>query len=161
MAGGALGANGAIFGPIPLVGCNGVLVQLSGTYNLTVIFEATVLDPTTGPWVSVNGTRTNNGQIDTNPAVTLSWIRELPALGEGARPMLRRGFGRLAAMIVELSTSPGFQRAGLAPLSPTVAVILVGGLRELTAQTVEDGSAVTGIIGPAVAASIALLSSSA
>ena len=99
--------------------------------------------------------------IDTNPAVTLSWIRELPALGEGARPMLRRGFGRLAAMIVELSTSPGFQRAGLAPLSPTVAVILVGGLRELTAQTVEDGSAVTGIIGPAVAASIALLSSSA
>ena len=69
MIGGALGANGATFGPIPLVGCNGVLVQLSGTYNLTVIFEATVLDPTTGPWVSVNGTRTNNGQIDTNPAV--------------------------------------------------------------------------------------------
>src|ERR1035441_5285328 len=69
LVGGAMGANGAIFGPIPLVGCNGVLVQLSGTYNLTVIFEATVLDPTTGPWVSVNGTRTNNGQIDTNPAV--------------------------------------------------------------------------------------------
>ena len=96
--------------------------------------------------------------IDANPAVTLSWIRELPALGEAARPMLRRGFGRLAAMIVELSTGPGFRRAGLAPLSPTVAVILVGGLRELTAQTVEDGSEVTGIVEPAVAASIALLS---
>ena len=64
-----LGANGAIFGPIPLVGCNGVLLQVSGTYNLTVIFEATVADPMTGPWVSVNGTRTTNGQIDTNPAV--------------------------------------------------------------------------------------------
>lgn len=99
--------------------------------------------------------------IDANPAVTLSWIRELPALGEAARPMLRRGFGRLAAMIVELSTGPGFRRAGLAPLSPTVAVILVGGLRELTAQTVEDGSSVTGIVEPAVAASIALLSSGA
>lgn len=64
-----MGANGGIFGPIPLVGCNGVLVQISGTYNLTIIFEATVLDPTVGPWVTVNGTRTTNGQIDTNPAV--------------------------------------------------------------------------------------------
>lgn len=95
--------------------------------------------------------------IDANPAVTLSWIRELPALGEAARPMLRRGFSRLATMIVELSTGPGFRRAGLAPLSPPVAVILVGGLRELTAQTVEDGSPATGIVEPAVAASIALL----
>ena len=70
LAGGAVGANGAIFGPIPLAGCNGVLVQISGTYNLTIIFEATVLDPTVGPWVTVNGTRTTNGQIDTNPAVS-------------------------------------------------------------------------------------------
>lgn len=68
--GGALGANGAIFGPIPLAGSNGVLVQISGTFNLTIIFEATVLDPTLGPWVSVSGTRTSNGQIDTNPAVS-------------------------------------------------------------------------------------------
>ena len=64
-------------------------------------------------------------------------------------------------MIVELITGPVFRRAGLAPLSPTVAVILVGGLRELTAQTVEDGSPATGIVEPAVAASIALLSSGA
>ncbi len=97
------------------------------------------------------------GTIEANPAVTLSWIRELPALGEAARPMLRKGFSRLAAMIVALSTGPGFRRAGLAPLSPTAAVILVGGLRELTAQTVEDGSPVGGMLEPAVAASIALL----
>lgn len=96
-------------------------------------------------------------RIDETPAITLSWIRELPALGEAARPMLRRGFNRLAAMITELSAGPGFQRAGVGPLSPTAAVILVGGLRELTAQTVEDGAAVTGMIEPAVAASIALL----
>lgn len=95
--------------------------------------------------------------IESQPAVTLSWIRELPALGEGARPMLRRGFGRLAAMIVELSTGPGFEQAGIAPLSPTAAVILVGGLRELTAQTVEDGGPVAGMLEPAVSASIALL----
>lgn len=95
--------------------------------------------------------------IDANPAITLSWIRELPALGEGARPMLRRGFSGLTEMIVALTGSPGFRRAGIAPLSPTAAVILVGGLRELTAQTVEDGGDVTTMIEPAVAVATALL----
>ena len=95
--------------------------------------------------------------IDATPAITLSWIRELPALGEAARPLMRQGSGRLAAAIVDLTTGPGFREAGIAPLSPTAAVILVGGLRELTAQTVEDGDPVTGMIEPAVAAAIALL----
>jgi len=97
------------------------------------------------------------GTIEAAPAITLSWIRELPALGAAARPLMRRSSGRLAEAIVELSEGPGFVRAGLAPLSPTAAVILVGGLRELTAQTVEDGDPVTGMIGPAVAVATALL----
>ena len=95
--------------------------------------------------------------IDATPAITLSWIRELPALGEQARPMLRLGFSRLAAMISALTTNPRFAEAGVLPLSPAAAVILVGGLRELTAQTVEDGLSVTGMIEPAVAVSTALL----
>jgi AcrR family transcriptional regulator len=95
--------------------------------------------------------------IEERPAITLSWIRELPALGEYARPTLRRGFGRLATMIVDLSGNEGFRAAGLAPISHAVAVILVGGLRELTAQTVEDGGPVTDIIEPALAVSLALL----
>lgn len=99
--------------------------------------------------------------IDAAPAITLSWIRELPALGEAARPMLRLGFNRLAAMITELSAGPGFQRAGVRPLSHTAAVILVGGLRELTAQTVEDGAPATDMIAPATAAAIALLEAGA
>ena len=95
--------------------------------------------------------------IEATPAITLSWIRELPALGEGARPMLRQGFERLSAMIVALSDGPGFRAAGVPPLSHEAAVILVGGLRELTAQTVEDGRPVAGMIEPAVAVATALL----
>jgi hypothetical protein len=38
-----------------------------------------------------------------------------------------------------------------------LAVILLGGLRELTALAVEDGTDVREIVGPAVEASIALL----
>lgn len=76
LLGGGVGANGAIFGPVPLAGCNGVLAQVSTTGNLVVIFEATVADPILGPWVTVSGTRTANGQIDSNPQVnvaTLAW----------------------------------------------------------------------------------------
>ena len=95
--------------------------------------------------------------IEARTAITLSWIRELPALGEGARPTLRRGFGHLVAMIVDLSTNRGFRDAGIAPISRAAAIILVGGLRELTAQTVEDGGPITDIIEPAVAVSTAIL----
>ena len=95
--------------------------------------------------------------IEARTAITLSWIRELPALGESARPTLRRGFGRLVAMIVDLSGNNSFREVGIPPISRAAAVILVGGLRELTAQTMEDGDPVTDIIEPAVAVATAIL----
>lgn len=96
--------------------------------------------------------------IDEHPAITLTWIRELPALGAQARPMLRLGLSRLTAMIVALTANPRFAEAGVEPLSESAAVILVGGLRELTAQTLEDGAPATAMIEPAFAAATALLS---
>ena len=97
------------------------------------------------------------GTIEDRSAITLSWIRELPGLGEAARPTLRRGFSRLAELIVALTDTPGFRKAGIKPMTPAAAVILVGGLRELTAQTVEDGGAPADMIEPAVAAATALV----
>jgi AcrR family transcriptional regulator len=97
------------------------------------------------------------GHIESRPAVTLSLIRELPSLGASARPVQRRGMHLLTDLLVELSGSAGFRRAGLPPLSPPLAVILLAGLRELTALAVEDGRDVREIIEPAVDASIALL----
>ncbi|OBJ67475.1 TetR/AcrR family transcriptional regulator [Mycobacterium sp. 1274756.6] len=92
-------------------------------------------------------------------AVTLSWIRELPSLGAAARPVQRRGLQLLTELLVELSGNASFRRAGLPPLTPPLAVILLGGIRELTALTVEDGRDASEIIGPAVAAATALLGS--
>ena len=57
-------------------------------------------------------------------------------------------------MLVDLSDSPGFRRANLAPITPPLALIIVGGLRELTALYVEDGQDVHGITETAVTASI-------
>lgn len=95
--------------------------------------------------------------IASRPALTLSWIRELPALGEVARPAQRQGLQLLTTLLIELSGGPGFVRAGLAPLTPPLAVILLGGLRELTALAVEDGRDIREITEPAIDASIALL----
>jgi AcrR family transcriptional regulator len=95
--------------------------------------------------------------IESRPAITLSWIRELPSLGAAARPVQRRGLQLLSGVLIDLSASPGFQRAELPPLTAPLAVILLGGLRELTALAVEDGKPVREIVEPAVDASVALL----
>jgi AcrR family transcriptional regulator len=95
--------------------------------------------------------------IGSRPAITLSWIREAPALGAVARPLNRHAMEALTDMLVALTDSPGFRRAQLPPVSRPLALILLGGLRELTALFVEDGRDVHGIVEPAIAAAKAIL----
>jgi AcrR family transcriptional regulator len=95
--------------------------------------------------------------IEARPAITLSWIRELPSLGAVGRPVQRRGLQLLSNLLIDLSANPGFRRAELPPLTAPLAVILLGGLRELTALAVEDRQPIRDIVEPAVDASIALL----
>ncbi|MBV9513636.1 MAG: TetR/AcrR family transcriptional regulator [Mycobacteriaceae bacterium] len=99
--------------------------------------------------------------IETRPAVTLSWIRELPALGAAVRSIQRQNIAELTQMLTVLTSNPGFRRAQLPPAPPQLSVILLGGLRELTALTVEDDKNVREIVDAAVTASIALVTASA
>jgi hypothetical protein len=87
----------------------------------------------------------------------LSWIRELPALGAVVRSVQRQGIEQFIDMMVGISSSPGFGRDNVPPASRQMALILVGGLRELAALTVEDDRDVREIVDTAVAASIALV----
>jgi AcrR family transcriptional regulator len=95
--------------------------------------------------------------IGSRPAITLSWIREAPALGIVARPLNRLAMEALTDMLVDLTDSPGFRRADLPPISRPLALILLGGLRELTALFVEDDRDVQGIVAPAIEAATAIL----
>jgi AcrR family transcriptional regulator len=95
--------------------------------------------------------------IEARPAITLAWIREAPALGVVARPLHRLAMEQLTDMLVDLTDSPGFRRAKLPPISRPLALILLGGLRELTALFVEDDRDVRGIVEPAYAAATAIL----
>lgn len=92
-----------------------------------------------------------------DPAVTLSWIRELPALGLAGRQVQRHAMDMLAGLLVELANSEQFRRGGAVPMTRPLALILLGGIRELTAAIVEDGGDISDLTEVAVEAGTALL----
>ena len=120
------------------------------------IMEAVDLEATPDEQVH-SAVRAYVEHIESRPAITLSWIREAPALGDLSRPLNRLAMQHLTDMLVGISVSPGFRHAGLGPISRELALILLGGLRELTALLVEDAQNVDGIIEPAVIAARAIL----
>ncbi|MGV0849322.1 TetR/AcrR family transcriptional regulator [Mycolicibacterium phlei] len=96
--------------------------------------------------------------ITARPEITLTWIREAPALGDAAHPLHRAAMERLTDMLVGLSENPGFRRAELGPVSRPLALIILGGLRELTALLMEDDRDLHELVEPAITAATAILS---
>jgi AcrR family transcriptional regulator len=92
-----------------------------------------------------------------DPALTLSWIRDLPALGADARHLQREWLEAFIVLIEDLAAGQGPRAAGLAPPSRQLMIMLLGGLRELIATTGEDGGDIGGITEVAVQATRALL----
>ena len=97
------------------------------------------------------------GFAESQPAITLSWIREVPSLSVPAcRQDMTQAF---VGMIQTLCDTEPMRAAGIGPVPRELAVMLLGGLRELAATTVEDGGRIRDVSETAVRASIALLSS--
>lgn len=91
------------------------------------------------------------------PEITLSWIRDVPSLGTAARALQRDVMEAFIAMIQTLCDTEEWRAVGTVPVPRQLVIILLGGLRELIATTVEDGGRVGDITETAVQASIALL----
>jgi AcrR family transcriptional regulator len=91
------------------------------------------------------------------PAITVSWIRDVPSLGDTSRDLQRGVMESLVTMIQTLCDTDEWRAVGAAPVPRQLAIILLGGLRELIATTVEDAGQVSDITEVAVRASIALL----
>jgi len=92
-----------------------------------------------------------------NPALTVSWIRESPSLGPEGRQLQRQWLDMFSSLVRRLTDTPELRAAGVAPPSPQTAIMLVGGLRELIAVTVEDGGDISDITDTAVEATLAML----
>jgi AcrR family transcriptional regulator len=94
---------------------------------------------------------------ESEPVLTLSWIRDVPSLGEAARRLQRDTMEAFVVMIQALCGTERWRAAGTGPVSRQLAILLLGGLRELTATTVEDGGRISDVTEVAVHASVALL----
>ncbi|HUP99417.1 MAG TPA: helix-turn-helix domain-containing protein [Aeromicrobium sp.] len=71
--------------------------------------------------------------------LTLTWIRELPALGALGHDVQKAATDTMVDLVVVLSRGQQFAEAGISPLTLPQARLLIGGIRELTARTLEDG----------------------
>jgi AcrR family transcriptional regulator len=90
-------------------------------------------------------------------ALTLSWIRDLPSLGADARHLQREWLEAFIVLTEDLTAGPEPRAAGVTPPSRQLMIMLLGGLRELIATTGEDGGDIGGITEVAVQATQALL----
>lgn len=95
---------------------------------------------------------------EARPALMLSWIRDVPSLGAPARGLQRDAMESFIDMVGTLGATDEFRAAGVGPVSRRRIIMLLGGLRELTAITVEEGGSMSDVTDEAVDASIALLS---
>ena len=119
---------------------------------------AAAVDPT-APWQAQvrQAVQAYVGNVASEPALTVSWIRELPALGVLGRQVQRHAMDSLAGLLIELAGSARFREAGTVPMTRPLAIILLGGIRELTAAIVEDDGDIHDLTEVAVAAATALL----
>jgi AcrR family transcriptional regulator len=95
--------------------------------------------------------------IEARPTLMLSWIRDVPALGAIARQLQRDAMGNFVAMVQGMVASEGFSAAGIGQVPQTRIIMLLGGLRELTAVTVENGGRLGDVADEVVDAAIALI----
>ena len=95
--------------------------------------------------------------VASEPALSVSWIRELPALGTLGRQVQRSAMEVLADLLLQLDTNEGFRRAGTVPMTRPLATILLGGIRELSAAILEDSGDIHDLTEVAVQAATALL----
>jgi AcrR family transcriptional regulator len=94
---------------------------------------------------------------EARPAITLSWIRDVPSLGAQSRTLQREMMDSFVGMIQSLCDTEKWRAIGVGPVPRQLAIMLIGGLRELIATTVEDGGHVRELQDTAVRAAIALL----
>lgn len=96
------------------------------------------------------------GSYEAHPELMLAWIRDLPTLGAAARALQRESMENFIAMVQVMTNNEVFRAAGVS-ISRRRTIMLLGGLRELTAMTVESGGQIGEITEDAVLACTAML----
>lgn len=135
------------------------LVALLGDTNRAAIEVISAAVDPAAPWESQirQAVQAWIANAESRPAVMLTWIRDLPALGMAARELQKQATEAFITLVQTLSDTDELHAAGIKTVSRQRAIMLIGGLRELTAMTVESGGRMRDVTDEAVAAAIALL----
>jgi len=134
-------------------------VALLAEANATMIHQVRATVDPDAPWTTQvrQAVEAWAACVDFRPALILSWIRDVPSLGARARQLRRDTLEDFVAMIQDLCDTEQWRTVRSGPVSRHLAIMLFGGLRELTATTVEDDGRVSDITELAVQACVALL----
>lgn len=97
------------------------------------------------------------GHAESAPWIVVSWIRDIPALGIPGRALQREMMDAFVRMVQVLTTTDAWQAIRPGGVDRGLALILLGGLRELIATTVEEGGRPADILDVSVQAALALL----
>ncbi|TEA00340.1 Bacterial regulatory protein, tetR family [Mycobacteroides salmoniphilum] len=113
----------------------------------------------TAPWQTQlrQATEAWIGFVDARPAIMLSWIRDLPLLGESARRLQRDGADTFISTIQDICSSSEFRAAGGSPISRERALVLVGGMERLAAEAAHNDRKLAIYTEEAVQAALALM----
>lgn len=139
-----------------------LLALLSETNEANLAAVAGAVDPAT-PWQTQvrQAVETWFDSAERRRHLTLSWIRDVPALGPAARSLQREAMDRFVQLVQTLSDTDELKAAGISPIPHARAVLLIGGIRELTAHTVEHGRPLADVTEEAVRSAVALIDPSA
>jgi AcrR family transcriptional regulator len=134
-------------------------VALHTAANADVIRQIVAAVDRTAPWQTQTRQAVEAwiSTAESELAIALSWIRDVPALGVAARRLQRDTMEAFIVMVQTLADSVAMRTAGVGPVSRERAVMLLGGLRELTAYTVENGGQMHDVKEEAVQAATVLL----
>jgi AcrR family transcriptional regulator len=135
-----------------------LLALLSETNDANLAAVAAAVDPT-APWqVQVRqAVETWFDWAERRRPLTLCWIRDVPGLGLAARSLQRDAMDRFAQLVQTLSDTDELKAMGIARIPDARAVLLIGGLRELAAHTVEHDRPLAEVTEEAVRSAIALV----
>lgn len=97
-------------------------------------------------------------RVEAAPEIELSWIRAMPVLGADGHRMYREMFEELISLVQNLTKSAELRAAGVEPASRQRAIMLIGGLYELVAVTLEEGGDIGAIAETAIDCTLAILS---
>jgi AcrR family transcriptional regulator len=127
--------------------------------NTEMIREITAKVDSSAPWMTQvrQAVEAWIGCTESSPGIVVSWIRDVPALGASGRAVQREMMAAFARMVEALSEAPEWRAIRPDGVSRQLIILLLGGLRELIATTVEEGGRASDITEVAVQAAVALL----